>query len=93
MYAYYIKMNTEKKIDEMHDLLHSIDKNVAVIKSDVKRINDSVKKHDDRIIVLEKGQANLKGKVTLIAGAVGIVFSVFTSIFLPMRFNPQQIKV
>ena len=82
----------EKKLDEQQETLHKIDKCVAVIMNDVKRINGTLIKHeiknveqDKTIEKLSKSVSNLKGKLALISAFIGAAAAWFFNMINKFR--------
>ena len=69
----------------MFEMLYNIDKNLEVVKHDVKRINGTIQTHDVRIIKLEKGQSYINGKIAIISILFGTIGAVFISILLRLK--------
>lgn len=73
-----------EKLDSQQETLHRIDKCVAVIMNDVKRINGTLLKHekkneeqDKKIGIISKSLNGLKGKVAGLSAIVGGVAGWF----------------
>ena len=75
-----------EKLDVQQETLHSIDKSVAVIMNDVKRINGTLLKHekkneeqDKKINIHSKSLSGLKGKLAGLSAIIGGVAGWFFS--------------
>ena len=82
----------EKKLDEQQKTLHKIDKCVAVIMNDVKRVNGTLLRHekkneeqDKKITGLIKSVSGIKGKMAIIAAFIGGIAGWFFNMINKFR--------
>lgn len=78
-----------EKLDKQEELLYCIDKKVAVIKSDLKRINGTIlrheKKNEEQDVTLSSHSISLssiRAKMGLIGGIAGAVVTIIITLLL-----------
>ena len=65
-----------KKIDNIEKMVHCIDKNLAVTKSNVQRINGSVANNQKKVNELEKQITGLTVKIATFASFTAFIFAI-----------------
>ena len=70
---------TAKRLEKIEILLHCIDKNLAVTKNNVQRINGSVTKNAKKVNELEKQLAGVTAKIAIFASFFAFVAAIIGS--------------
>ncbi len=70
---------SEERLEKIENLLHCIDKNLAVTKNNVQRINGSVAKNAKKVNELEKQLMGVTGKIATFASFFAFVAAIVGS--------------